>query len=508
MKRRDFIKSAFALSAFGTQIPVMALGRKNQFGRIVQWDTDRIIILIKLNGGNDGLNTIIPTQDDIYYNARPSLAISPNEALAINEQNGFHPNLSAFHSLYQSGNMSLIHGIGYPDPNLSHFRSSDIWVTASDADEYLQTGWIGRLLEQEYPDFPSNAPDHPLAIQFNSANLLEFKTSESNMGMMVFDPETMYNLINGNYVAGEDDPAPDTYGGTELDFIREVDLLSFEYAEVINETAGQGSNSVEYPETNLGYQMALTAQMISGGLETPIYRIYQSGYDTHATQGNDHANLLMDLNNAVLAFMEDLSNQGLMDRVLVVTTSEFGRRYFENGSAGTDHGTSAPCMVFGNSVVPDMFGEQPSLSNLDQHNNLLIQHDFRQLYSSIITDWFGLDQEIATNVFGQEFETIPFVQSPLSVKNPPVPGKFKMHAAYPNPFNPTTMVSFTLPAMSNVSVMLFNLKGRELQTHHLGRKKPGKHFYKLDGRNLASGNYIVQVEAAGSVLNQKVTLLK
>ncbi len=508
MKRRDFIKSAFALSAFGTQIPVMALGRKNQFGRIVQWDTDRIIILIKLNGGNDGLNTIIPTQDDIYYNARPSLAISPNEALAINEHNGFHPNLSAFHSLYQSGNMSLIHGIGYPDPNLSHFRSSDIWVTASDADEYLQTGWIGRLLEQEYPDFPSNAPDHPLAIQFNSANLLEFKTSESNMGMMVFDPETMYNLINGNYVAGEDDPAPDTYGGTELDFIREVDLLSFEYAEVINETAGQGSNSVEYPETNLGYQMALTAQMISGGLETPIYRIYQSGYDTHADQNNDHSNLLLDLNNAVLAFMEDLSNQGLMDRVLVVTTSEFGRRYFENGSAGTDHGTSAPCMVFGNSVVPDMFGEQPSLSNLDQHNNLLIQHDFRQLYSSIITDWFGLDQEIATNVFGQEFETIPFVQSPLSVKNPPVPGKFKMHAAYPNPFNPTTMVSFTLPAMSNVSVRLFNLKGRELQTHHLGRKKPGKHFYKLDGRNLASGNYIVQVEAAGSVLNQKVTLLK
>ena len=508
MKRRDFIKSAFALSAFGTQIPVMALGRKNQFGRIVQWDTDRILVLIKLNGGNDGLNTIIPTQDDIYYNARPTLAISPNDALTIDEQNGFHPNLSAFHSLYQSGNMSLIHGIGYPQPNLSHFRSSDIWVTGSDADQYLQTGWIGRLLEQEYPDFPSNAPEHPLAIQFNSANLLEFKTTGSNTGMMVFDPETMYNLINGNYVAGEDDPAPDTYGGTELDFVREVDLLSFEYAEVINETAGQGSNSIEYPETNLGYQMALTAQMISGGLGTPIYRIYQSGYDTHADQNNDHSNLLLDLNNAVLAFMEDLSNQGLLDRVMVVTTSEFGRRYFENGSTGTDHGSSAPCMVFGNSVVPDMFGEQPSLSNLDQHNNLLIQHDFRQLYSSVITDWLGLDQEIATNVFGQEFETIPFVQTPLSVKDSPLPAKFKMHSAFPNPFNPTTMISFTLPAISNVSVRLFNLKGREIQNYHLGRKEPGKHFFRLDGRNLSSGNYIVQVEAAGSVLNQKITLLK
>jgi len=508
MKRRDFIKSAFALSAFGTQIPVMALGRKNQFGRIVQWDTDRIIVLIKLNGGNDGLNTIIPTQDDIYYNARPSLAISPNDALTINEQNGFHPNLSAFQSLYQNGNMSLIHGIGYPQPNLSHFRSSDIWVTGSDADQYLQTGWIGRLLEQEYPDFPSNAPEHPLAIQFNSANLLEFKTTGSNTGMMVFDPETMYNLINGNYVAGQDDPAPDTYGGIELDFVREVDLLSFEYAEVINETAGQGSNSVEYPETNLGYQMALTAQMISGGLETPIYRIYQSGYDTHANQNNDHSNLLLDLNNAVLAFMEDLSSQGLLDRVMVLTTSEFGRRYFENGSTGTDHGSSAPCMVFGNSVVPDMFGEQPSLSNLDQHNNLLIQHDFRQLYSSVITDWLGLDQEIATNVFGQEFESIPFVQSPLSVNNSPVPAKFKVHAAYPNPFNPTTMISFTLPGISNVSVRLFNLKGREIQNYNLGRKKPGKHFFRLDGRNLSSGNYILKVEAAGSVLNQKITLLK
>ena len=177
MKRREFIKSAFALSAFGTQIPIMALGRKNKLGRSVEWESDRIVVLIKLNGGNDGLNTIIPVQNDIYYNARPTLAISQNQALGIDDYNGFHPSLSAFHSLFQNEQMSLIHGVGYHQPNLSHFRSSDIWVTGSDANEYLQTGWIGRLLEQEYPDFPSNAPDHPLAIQFNSANLLEFKTS-------------------------------------------------------------------------------------------------------------------------------------------------------------------------------------------------------------------------------------------------------------------------------------------------------------------------------------------
>ena len=508
MKRRDFIKSAFALSAFGTQIPVLAFGRKNRYARRTQWETDRIVVFIKLNGGNDGLNTIIPIQDSIYYNARPSLAISQSQALTIDEENGFHPSLSAFHSLYQSGNMSLIHGTGYPQGNLSHFRSSDIWVTGSDANEYLQTGWIGRLMEQEYPDFPGNAPEHPLAIQFNSANLLEFKTSESNMGMMVFDPETMYYLINDQYIPGEDDPAPDTYGGEELNFVREVDLLSFEYAEVINETADQGTNSVNYPDSNLGYQLALTAQMISGGLETPIYRIYQHGYDTHANQGNYHAELLMDLNDAILAFMEDMANQGLMDRVLIVTTSEFGRRYFENGTTGTDHGTSAPCMIFGNTVIPEMFGEQPSLSLLDQNNNLHIQFDFRQLYSSIIKDWFGLDQEIAVNVFGQQFETIPFIQSPLSVKNPPVAAKFKMHPAFPNPFNPTTMLSYTLPEDGNVTIRLLDLRGRSLKTHRLGKQNAGLHSFTLDGRNLSSGSYIAQVEAAGSTLTQKISLIK
>ena len=508
MKRREFIKSAFALSAFGTQIPIMALGRKNKLGRSVEWESDRIVVLIKLNGGNDGLNTIIPVQNDIYYNARPTLAISQNQALGIDDYNGFHPSLSAFHSLFQNEQMSLIHGVGYHQPNLSHFRSSDIWVTGSDANEYLQTGWIGRLLEQEYPDFPSNAPDHPLAIQFNSANLLEFKTSESNTGMMVFDPETMYYLINGNYIPGENDPALDTYGGLELDFIREVDLLSFEYAEVINETAAGGSNSIEYPETNLGYQMALTAQMISGGLQTPIYRIYQSGYDTHVDQGNTHNNLLSDLNNSISAFMQDLENQGLMDKVMIVTTSEFGRRYFENGSTGTDHGTAAPTMVFGNHLVPDLFGEQPSLSSLDQNNNLFIQHDFRQLYSSIITDWFGLDQNIANTVFGQEFESIPFIQTPLSIKQTPIPANFPMEPAFPNPFNPTTILSYTLPKNGNVTIRILDLRGRKIKTFRLGIKNAGKNKFILNGTQLASGTYIIQIDAIGSLLNQKITLLK
>ena len=509
MKRRDFIKTTMALTAFGTQIPLMAIGKNGkQSSRRSRWETDRIVVLIKLNGGNDGLNTIVPTQDSNYYNLRPNLALAENQTLYVNEETGLHPSMAPIHPLYQDGHMGIIHGVGYANGNLSHFRSSDIWVTGSDASEFLQTGWIGRLLEQEYPDFPSGIPEHPLAIQYNSANLLEFSRSESNAGMMVFDPEVMYDIISGNFVPGEDDPAPDTYGGEELGFVREIDVLSYEYAGIINETASQGTNTVEYPTSNIGYQMALTAQMISGGLDTPIYRLYQGGYDTHANQLNDHSNLLGEVCQAISSFLHDLSNQGLSERVLVITTSEFGRRVYENGSAGTDHGTSAPCMVFGPNVVPEIFGQHLDLTNLDNNDNPLVQYDYRQIYSSVITDWFGLPQVISDTVFGSTFDPVPYVLEPLSVKQPPVPTKFKMNPAFPNPFNPSTMISYVLPNDENIIIRLLDVRGRALQTHRLGRQNAGRHSFILEGNKLSSGTYFARIEAAGSVLSQKITLLK
>ena len=215
-----------------------------------------------------------------------------------------------------------------------------------------------------------------MAIQFNSANLLEFKTSESNVGMMVFDPQQMYAIISNNYVPGNNDPAPETYGGNELAYIREIDILSMEYSEIINDSAQAGVNTIEYPENNIGYQMALTAKLISGGLNPPVYRLYQTGYDTHANQTNNHANLLQNVSSSIAAFLQDLINQGLQDRVLVVTTSEFGRRVYENGSLGTDHGTSAPCLLFGSTIVPEIFGNNPDLTNLNNNNNMQVQYDY------------------------------------------------------------------------------------------------------------------------------------
>jgi len=509
MKRRDFIKTAMVLSAFGTQLPLMAIGRrKRQLYRRTQWETERIVVLIKLNGGNDGLNTVIPIEDDIYYGARPTLALPPDQTLSVNETTGLHPSMSTIYPHFQNGQMGIIHGVGYNQGNLSHFRSSDIWVTGSDANEHLSTGWLGRLFENEYPDFPNDTPGHPLAIQFNSANLLEFNTSESNAGMMVFDPEEMYNIISNNYVPGENDPPPDTYGGNELSYIREIDALSMEYSESINESAQTGINTIEYPENNIGYQMALTAKLISGGLGTPVYRLYQKGYDTHANQANNHSNLLQNVSESISTFLQDLNNQGLQDKVLVVTTSEFGRRVYENGSFGTDHGTSAPCLLFGSSIVPEIFGTNPDLTNLNNNNNMQIQFDFRQVYASLIKDWFGLPESIIQSVFGNSFESIPFVQEPLSIEPSNLPNNFKMYPAFPNPFNPKTSVNFELSKISNVVIRVIDQNGKLVNKKYLGRMQIGNHKFNLNAKNWASGMYFVQLEVSGKILSQKISLLK
>ena len=517
MKRRNFLKSSLAITALGATKPNSLFGTPKRFlFKQSNIETDRIVVFIKLNGGNDGLNTIIPYQDPMYYQLRPQLAIPADQSIQLTNTLALHPALESLLPFYENSKMSIIQGVGYPNGNLSHFRSSDIWDTGSSEDEELITGWIGRLLELEYPGFPENSPEYPLGIQFNSANLIEFKTAESNTALYLYDPDTMYAIITGNYVNEQDEEIPDTYGGDELGFLREMDYMSYAYSQIINEAANNAPNTVlNYPDSIIGQQFEITARLIAGGLETPFYRLNQNGYDTHIDQVGSspsytgiHNTLLSDLSNSLSVFLSEMDALGLLEKVLVITTSEFGRRAIENASLGTDHGTSAPILAFGAGINGGIFGNNPQLNQLDNNGNLNLQFDYRQIYSTIITDWLGLNQEIATNVFGQEFEAIPFVQTPLSVKNPPLPAKFKMHPAFPNPFNPTTTLSYTLPKNGNVTIRLLDLRGRVLKTHRMGKQNAGKHLFKLDGRDLSSGSYMAQVEGAGSVLNQKITLLK
>ena len=511
MKRRDFIKASMVMSILGAKLPLMALGKSHQNIRrkTGTWESDRILVLIKMNGGNDGLNSVIPVFDSLYHQARPTLAFNENQALMVTEDSGFHPQMASLFPIFQNGEMGIIHGVGYPQSNLSHFRSSDIWVTGSPSNEIWTSGWLGRLFQNEYPNFPDGAPDHPVAIQFGSANLLEFQSTQTNFATMLFDPEVMYAIINENYVPGSNDPPPATYGGDELNFVRELDLTTLEYSEEIYAAGQDGNLTVEYPNNNLGEQLAVTAKLISGGLMTPIYRLHIGGFDTHAGQSNDHSQRLNQTSNAISAFLQDLKNQGLDDRVMVMTTSEFGRRVGENGSNGTDHGTSGPVFTFGTTTIGDVYGSQPSLSNLDNNNNLLVEHDFRQVYSTLIEDWFGMDSSISQSVFQDTFDPIPFVANPLSVNgSPTVPDSFTLFPAFPNPFNPATNIRFELPSEARATIRVFDLKGREVQTHNLGKLNSGQHDFRLDCRDLSSGVYHIQVEAAGSVQSQRVTLAK
>ena len=514
MKRRDFIKALTALSVAGSQMPLLAINRNRSLAKPTNtnWDSNRILILIKLNGGNDGLNTIIPIGDSRYYSARPKLAIAAEDAIVIDNDTALNPQMGDLKTLFDNNKMGVIQGVGYPNANLSHFRSGDIWATGSPANEYWQTGWLGRLFAMEYPNLPDGAPEHPIAVQMNSANILEFQTEETNVATMTFGADWMYWLIKENYIDDITGTQPDTYGGAELAYVRGLDVSTFEYSKVVYDAAVAGKNNENYPDTDLGNQLSTVAKLISGGLTTPVYRLYLHGFDTHSQQPDDQPPLLKQLSEAIGAFLKDIESQENIaeENIMIMTTSEFGRRVYENGSEGTDHGTSFPVMVIGSGVNAGFYGTNPDLSDLDADNNMKIQCDFRQIYSTFIDEWFGLSKQTAESVFQGSFTNIPFIKDPiLSTENiNTVPKSFKVAAAFPNPFNPVTTIKFTLPNESPVNINIFDTTGRIIEKINLGKFQSGTHLHKIDGSNWSSGIYIIQVEANSETLSQRVSLVK
>lgn len=404
MKRKDFIKTSVAASLGATLIPkwIQPLMGNSDFLR--NRTDDRILVFINLGGGNDGLNTVIPYSNDIYYNLRPNIAIPQNNLIPLNENLGLNSNLSPLQQFWDNGQMLIMQNVGYDQQNLSHFRSTDIWRTATDADTYVHTGWLGRYLEGMYPNVYSNPEEHPLALQQGSSSTLQLTGDSGTPGVVVDDPSNFYSLVGDTYVSGLDNDPPETFGGDELSFIRQVDQNSFQYAEVIQNAANNGSNSVEYPQSQLSQQLSIIARLISGGMYTPIFLAHHYGYDTHADQIGAHSNLLTELSSTISAFLNDLNAQGLSDKVSIITTSEFGRRPFENGSFGTDHGAGSPLFVIGENVNGGIMGSNPDLELFDNNYNLLHQYDFRQIYSTVLKTYFNAPSNIVNDtVLFQDF---------------------------------------------------------------------------------------------------------
>jgi uncharacterized protein (DUF1501 family) len=426
MKRRDFFRTAvpillpslvhgMSFRAWASSPFLRAAARGVGEGRVV--------VLIQLNGGNDGLNTVIPLEYyDAYYKARTNIAIAQEKVLRLqgNDKTGLHPAMPELQQLYNTGKLTIVQGVSYPQPNFSHFRATDIWLTGADTGQILSTGWAGRYLDEEYPQFPHDYPNpnmpDPLAIQVGSLVSPALQGPALTMGMAISNPNSFYDLINDRSA-----PAPATRAGDQLGYIREMAAKTDQYAGVIKTAAQKISRQSDcYPATGknpLADQLKIVARLIAGGLKTRFYLVSMGGFDTHAkqTDGTDtatgnHAKLLARLSEAINAFQDDLGGLQVEDRVIGMTFSEFGRRIQSNASGGTDHGAAAPVFIFGGKVQPGMVGQNPTWPDkLSVNDNLAMQYDFRAIYSTLLEKWFLADQATAESVLFKPYAPMSFI---------------------------------------------------------------------------------------------------
>ena len=384
---------------------------------------DRVLVLIQLSGGNDGLNTVIPLEYyDAYHSARANIAIPEDKVLRLDgfDGTGLNPAMPELQQLFNAGKLSIIQGVSYPQPNFSHFRATDIWLTGADAGVVLPTGWAGRYLDREYPHFPQDYPNvgmpDPLAIQVGSLVSPALQGPSLTMGMAISNPNSFYELI-GDKAA----PVDDSRAGDQLAYIREMSVKTDQYAGVIKKAAMKVTKqSDSYPAAGknpLADQLKIVARLIAGGLQTRIYLVSMGGFDTHARQTDPtdtttgaHAKLLAKLSEAINAFQHDLGYLQVENRVTGMTFSEFGRRIQSNASGGTDHGAAAPVIVFGEGVRPGIIGENPTWpSKLTVNDNLALQYDFRAVYSTLLEKWFRTDEAVTSAVLFKDYPTLPLI---------------------------------------------------------------------------------------------------
>jgi uncharacterized protein (DUF1501 family) len=429
MKRRDFIRNTAAASAplLLNGFSVSAKPGNALLEMIAQQaaQNERVLILIQLNGGNDGLNTVIPLdQYSLLAAARPQIVIPQNRVLPLNgNATGLHPSMSEVKTMWDTNLVHIVQGVSYPNPNFSHFRSTDIWFTASESSQYLNTGWLGRTMQAQFETYPNGYPNaamtDPLAIQIGSQASIVTQTNTVNAAITVSDPNAFYNLING--IA---DPAPNTPYGHELTFLRLIKQQTNAYTSVIKSAYAAGNNQGLYPGNNyLADQLKIVARLIKGGLKTPVYVVnHPWSFDTHGGQVETgdtttgwHAGALSILSKAVKSFHDDLKQLGVADRVTSMTFTEFGRRVKSNGSIGTDHGEGVPVMFFGNNVNPAFTGVNPTIpANAKWDDNVPMQYDFRSVYYTVLKDWFQLTQTQLNSVLYTTYPVLPIFKNALN----------------------------------------------------------------------------------------------
>lgn len=471
---------------------------------------DRVLVFIRLKGGNDGLNTIIPIYDySTYANARTTTRINQADTFSLSSEFAMPNFMGSLESFWNDGKMKVVHGVGYEDQSLSHFRSSDIWATGSDADEEVDAGFLGRYYEEEYGDYLTNPPDEPLAIQIGSVGNLMFRGSDNtDYAFSVADPNQLYDLAQNGWLHDVTN-LPDCLYGEQVEFLRGIANSTFIYAGVINDAYNTSTNAVSYPDSSLGRQLALVARMIKGGLGTKVYLVTLDGFDTHANQPELHQALLTDLADSTTLFYQDLAAGGRDNDVLSMTISEFGRRVEQNASDGTDHGAAAPAMFFGPALEENGFiGDHPSLTNLDFAGNMMFDIDYRQLYATVLEHWLCIPasvvDETLLNVHYDRLQLGFECTTSITENN----RQGLKHQALYMPDGSVT-IEYTLPESMDIQVQLFNIMGQKVEDLPGGYRSSGTYRVPVGSNGyLASGQYIYRIIANGKPYSRTIMLAR
>lgn len=397
IKRREFIQAG-SLATASFLVPKFL--KAFEGGAFVP-PGNKVVVVLQLSGGNDGLNTVIPYRNDIYYRSRPRLGIQHNKALSLTSEVGLHPALTAFADAFNDGSLGILNNVGYPNPDRSHFRSMDIWHTASKSSEYLHTGWIGRYLDAQCRG--CDKPTH--ALEMDDVLSLALK-GESGNGLALKDPRRLYGTSNEKFFkdlaathTGHDHEEP-------VEYLYKTVARTLSSADYIFKQSRLRPSSGSYPNTELGKSLQTIASLIFSDINTKVYYVSLGSFDTHIAQEGQQQRLFKEMNDAVGAFVKDLKGANRFNDVLFFTFSEFGRRVSQNASGGTDHGTANNMFFIGGGLKEKgILNAMPDLSDLDE-GDLKFKVDFKNVYSTILSNWLGADDK---TILAHNYEKLKFI---------------------------------------------------------------------------------------------------
>ncbi len=394
-KRREFLQ----IGSLATASLMLPKFLKAFDGKAIVPPGNKVLVVLQFSGGNDGLNTVIPIRNDIYYQSRPKLGIEKDKALILTDEAGINPALPAFKDLFDDGSLGIMNSVGYPNPDRSHFRSMDIWQSASDSDKYIYSGWLGRYLDAQ-----CNGCGKPTqALEVDDVLSLALK-GDNNKGLAVKDPKRLYNTSHENYFKEID--AAHQKGEETVDYLYKTLSETLSSAEYIFQESKLHPSSLVYPSTETGKNLKTIASLIMSDINTKVYYLSLGSFDTHVNQENQQKRLFTELNDAISVFVKDLKDNNRFQDVMVMTFSEFGRRVAQNASGGTDHGTANNMFFISGGLKQK--GLMNPLANLNDLNegDLKYTVDFKNVYATVLRKWLNADDKA---ILGKQYSLMNFV---------------------------------------------------------------------------------------------------